>query len=333
MKLLIRVDGYHKIGLGHIYRTIALAIYLKDHEILFVSNKKHKLGIKLIEEHQFNLKIFSTNEECDEIITNFKPDIIINDILDTNIDYIEYFKKKKIFIVNFEDLGEGAKKADLIINALYEQENYNKNYYSGKDYYILREEFQQIGQKRVKKEVTRILITFGGTDPNNYTERVLNIINDLKIKKINVSVVLGLGYKNYSQLKKRAENLEFNLTLKQNVKNISKYMYEADIIFTSAGRTIYEIVSIGTPTIVLAQNERELLHTFANGKNGIINLGLGYKISNEIIKENLIKLINDFDLRKKLNQGMLKNDLTRGIKNVINLILNEYEEFQQRLIK
>ncbi len=43
---------------------------------------------------------------------------------------------------------------------------------------------------------------------------------------------------------------------------IAKYMLNADIIFSSAGRTIYEIASISTPAIILAQNERELTHFF-----------------------------------------------------------------------
>ena len=33
-------------------------------------------------------------------------------------------------------------------------------------------------------------------------------------------------------------------------------MHKADLAFTSAGRTVYEIASLGTPLIILAQNDR-----------------------------------------------------------------------------
>jgi len=327
--IIICVDGYNVIGLGHIYRTISLANRLKDHNVLFVSKKKHQLGIDLIKNHNLNLKVFDTIREFWDIISNFSPSIVINDILDTKVDYINSLKEKKIFVVNFEDLGKGSKIADLIINALYEGKRNTGYYYWGKDYYILREEFHNIGNTEIKKEVKNILITYGGTDPNNYSKKVLDVINNLNLKDLKINIILGLGYKQPELLKQSVKDYKLDLTIKQNVKNISTYMYQADIAFTSAGRTVYELASIGTPTIVLAQNEREVLHTFADEKNGIINLGLGYNCSDEEIKDVFLKLTNDFEFRKNVHNLMLKNKLKSGINNVINLIFSQYEKFQE----
>ncbi|GAI95785.1 unnamed protein product, partial [marine sediment metagenome] len=259
------------------------------------------------------------------------PHIIFNDILDTSVDYIEYIKEKNIFTVNFEDLGEGSAKADIVINALYDKKNGFENYYWGKDYYILREEFQKIDQKTIEKVVKKILITFGGTDPNNYTKKVLELLNDLDLKNIEIFIVVGLGYTKCDDLIKFSQDLNHKFIIKKNVKNISAYMYDADLIFTSAGRTVYEIASIGVPTIVLAQNDRELLHTFANKKNGFLNLGLGYKVSNEKIKKLIILLINDYDLRKEMSCLMLNQNLKSGIYNVIKLIFKYYENFRKEV--
>lgn len=43
---------------------------------------------------------------------------------------------------------------------------------------------------------------------------------------------------------------------------------------------------MGVPTIVLAENEREQLHTFAQMDNGFINLGLGSEVSDEDLASN-----------------------------------------------
>ena len=74
-------------------------------------------------------------------------------------------------------------------------------------------------------------------------------------------------------------------------------MLEADLIFTSAGRTTYEVASIGVPTIVLAQNDRELTHFFASSEFGFINLGLGYNVSNELLLKEFIELVNHTSFR------------------------------------
>ena len=328
-RILIRTDGYNEIGLGHIYRTLALANQLIDHELLFVTKQEYELGIKLIKENNYRLEIIRNPEDLEKIISEFKPYIVINDILDTKLTYIELLKNKGIFVVNFEDLGEGAKKADLVINALYRRKNFLENHFWGKDYYILREEFHLVGKKKISKEVKNILISYGGTDPNNYTEKVLDILESLNIKNLKVNAILGLGYKTPDKLREKAKRYSFEVNVMQHINHISKYMYEADIALTAAGRTVYELASIGVPTIVLVENERGLLHTFAREENGIINVGLGIKIPDEEIKKALVRLINDFELRKKNNLLMLKNNLRSGISNVLGLIFSEYEKFEE----
>ncbi|MEJ2249417.1 MAG: hypothetical protein P8Y70_12030 [Candidatus Lokiarchaeota archaeon] len=146
-KILIRVDGYREIGFGHIYRMITLANRLIDHELLFVSNETFMDGIELIKNSNYPVKFFQSDKDYFKIIENFNPDIVLNDILDTDQNYIQKLKDKNIFVVNFEDLGKGAENANLVINALYERKNFLENHYWGKEYYILREEFHLIPKK------------------------------------------------------------------------------------------------------------------------------------------------------------------------------------------
>ena len=95
---------------------------------------------------------------------------------------------------------------------------------------------------------------------------------------------------------------------------------QADLIFTRAGRTVYEVASIGTPAIVMAQNEREMTHFFASVEYGFSNLGLGYEVSNEDIMFEFISLVNSFEGRKHMSELMKKQDLKSGRKRVHKLI-------------
>ena len=103
-------------------------------------------------------------------------------------------------------------------------------------------------------------------------------------------------------------------------------MLEADIIFTSAGRTVYEVASLGIPCIVLAQNSRELTHYFASSENGFVNLGLGTKNNSVEILTAFENLVVDSQKRNNASNLMSKTDFMNGRKTVINLIKNEIEK-------
>lgn len=48
--ILIRVEGYSEIGLGHVYRGLSLAYSLMDHNVTFVTSSKSDLAIKKLED-------------------------------------------------------------------------------------------------------------------------------------------------------------------------------------------------------------------------------------------------------------------------------------------
>jgi len=195
------------------------------------------------------------------------------------------------------------------------------NHYFGHKYFLLRDEFIYSPQKEIG-DVKRILLTFGGVDPNNYTFKVLESIYDYSQNiGIEIDVITGFGYNQYDSLKRFK-----NINLLKNVTNISDYMLEADIIFTSAGRTVYEIASIATPAIVLAQNNRELTHLFASRENGFLNLGLGYTLDNQVILDNFKNLVENVEIRKHMNRVMRDNSLKKGRKRVKKLIFDLIEE-------
>lgn len=369
-RVVIKTDATNEIGTGHIYRGLAIASKLPNHEVLFLLDEDKKLGIEIIESYNYpylthkstknHINFESDNNNSNNSNSNFNsiiednsinssididnkddghynndlmekikeydPDIVINDILNTSYEYISLLKKNNYFVVNFEDIGDGAKVADIVFDALYEHQIPSKNVYSGYKYYILKDEFYFQKQKEIKKHdsVNEILLTFGGTDPNDLTRKTLNAILNSKYNGI-ITIILGLGYKDKKGIKKEF-NKHSNVEIFENVKNISEYMYKADLIFTSAGRTMYEIASIGVPCICLCQNNRELTHTFANAKNGFINLGLGKDINEDEIIDTMENLISNTNIRIEMNKRMLNIDLKHGFENIMNIVKNKYKK-------
>jgi CMP-N-acetylneuraminic acid synthetase/spore coat polysaccharide biosynthesis predicted glycosyltransferase SpsG len=322
--ILIRTDGYSQIGLGHIYRGLLLASNLIDHEVRFVLSKKSDIGLEKIKNSYYPYDVIDKDEDIVNLIEKYNCDIVINDILDTDKGYILNLKQTGVRVVNFEDLGPGAEIADAVINDLYEKQKEGNHYFWGSDYYCIRDEFLLAKPKEFSHVVKEVLILFGGTDPCDLTQRLLDVVISLpKDLDIKYTFILGMGYKKTNELIKKIERVNLNIEVIQDVKLMTEYMGKADIAISSQGRTMLELASMAVPTILLAQNTRELHHEFGYLKNGFINLGLGKEVDNQTIRETLIWLINSPQIRYQMRKQMLSVDLRSGIKRVIKIILGE----------
>lgn len=321
-KIVLRCDGYKELGMGHIYHCLTLAYSLTGNEVMFVTNKSCKEGLKKIQESYMPYITIRNNEEFFEFLEKYKPDIIVNDCLDTEKEYIKTLKKLCKKVVTIEDLGSGAKYADVVINALYEKKN-NPNEYCGEQYVCLRNEFLVSKPTTFKEKVRNVLVLFGGTDPSNLTKKIYNMAkeNHKNYPYINYTFITGIGYDCEENQIVTDEN--YNIKVLKCISNVSEYMSEADMAFTSQGRTVYELATMGVPSIVLAQNKREQLHTFAQMNNGFINLGLGNEVLDERIQDTFDWLVRTPQIRKEMRELMLKKDIKNGIYNEIEVILSK----------
>ena len=325
-RVAIIVNAYDEIGTGHVHRCLSIASKLVFHEVLFLLDEQYQLGIDIVDSYNYPYKIYDGDDELLNILRQYSPQVVINDILNTTREYVTSLKDEGYFVVNFQDLGTGTEVADVVFDALYEHEIGGNNVFTGHKYYILKDEFYFQPQKVITAEVNNILITFGGTDLNNFTEKVIDSILSTSYQG-RINVILGLGYDGIERLIEKYEPNP-SIQIYQNVSDISEFMFQADIIFTSAGRTMYEVCSLGVPTICLCQNERQMKHVFANSSNGFINMGLGVDVERQTIIDEFINLVNNFDLRVEMNQKMLNVDLKDGFENIWSIIREEYRKFE-----
>ncbi|AMD18131.1 cytidyltransferase [Methanobrevibacter sp. YE315] len=325
-KIAIVVNAYNEIGTGHVYRCLSIASKLVFHEVLFLLDEKHELGINLIKNNNYSFKTYEDEEDLLNILKEYSPQIVINDILDTSYEYMSLLKSDGYFVVNFEDLGVGTDLADVVFDALYEHDAGEPNIFTGHKYYILKDEFYFQPEKIISQEVKNVLITFGGTDPNNFTEFALDSILATNYEG-RINVVVGLGYSDLDKLISKYESNPL-VQIYKNVSNISEFMFKADIVFTSAGRTMYEICSLGIPTICLCQNDREKSHVFGNSSNGFINMGYGVDVTQQELIDEFVNLVNDYHLRVEMSEKMLSIDLKNGFENIWAIIREEYRKFE-----
>ena len=323
-KIVLRADGYKLIGMGHIYHCLTLAYNLIGHDIMLVTKKGCGEGIKKLEESHLPYKVIADDNDFIKFLTDYKPDIIVNDCLDTDAEYIKRLKNLCPRVVTIEDMGEGAAYADVVINALYSGKN-DGHIYSGEDYICLRDEFIIAEPKDFSPKVLNMLALFGGTDPSNLTLRIYDMAKKLhsRYPDIKFTFITGLGY---DCEKNGVVSLpDCNIEVIRDVKFVSPYMKRADLAFTSQGRTVYEFASLGVPAVVLAQNSREQLHAFAQMENGFFNLGLGSEVSTETIERTFEFLVSTPQVRESMRRLMLSHErqLKSGVEREVSLILGK----------
>lgn len=325
-RIAIVVNAYDAIGTGHMYRCLSIASKLVFHDIMFMIDEAHPLGIKMVEENNYPYKIYDGKDDLIKCLREYSPQMVINDISDTSREYVTILKNEGYFVVNFEDVGLGSEVADVVFDDLYEHDNNEKNVFTDYKYYILKDEFYSQPQKVITPEVNNVLVTFGVNDSSNLTEKVVDSILATSYEG-RINVILGVGYGGLEEIISKYESNQA-VQIYQNVSNISEFVIKADLIFASSNRSVYDICSLGIPTICLCQDERELTHVFANPNNGFINMGLGENVGRQEIIDEFVNLVNDYELRVEMNRKMLSIDLKNGFENIWAILREEYRKFE-----
>ncbi len=323
-KIWINVIGNSLIGMWHIYRQLEIAFLLNVKPIFFV-RKWNDLAEMKIKDSFYPVIAYENDKEFIEYLNKFNISVLINDILDTTEDFILNIRKSTLVkkIINFEDMGTGRKHADVVINDLYNFISPYKNEYYWWQYAILRHDVLFKEKNQFNSKCENIVITCGGTDPNNLTLIYLNFLKELQFKG-NVKIILWLWYSidKEKQLIKFIDTVPFNVEIKKDISNMWKELSNIDLALTSNGRTIYEIAHLNIPYVSIAQNDREMLHTFAIHSWWGRFLGrydtLDFKKSLLILE----KIISYNNIRKKYYDNLLTYDFKDNINRVLNLILD-----------
>jgi spore coat polysaccharide biosynthesis predicted glycosyltransferase SpsG len=319
-RICFRVVGDRETGLGHAYRALTLAERLIDHDIRFIVRSDHALAAQLIRERFHRVDVVEPGEEL-AALREVDPHLIVNDVLDTGKAEMETLKELGAALVNFEDLGPGAALADSVVNSMYDApgSSAGPNAHHGVSYCVLRDEFYSVDPIEVRPDVREVLLLFGGTDPNDLTRRCLRWLLALP-GDWRITVVSGLGYPHSGELERIAAAAPRPVEVVVDTRIVSRYMARADLAITSAGRTVYELASLGVPMLVIPQNDRECQHGFALDSPGVIALPRASELSQLEFLGALHDLLSSEDLRRSLHRSLLDSDIRSGIERTLGVI-------------
>lgn len=317
MKIAIRADGGTKIGMGHIQRCLALAHRLKrkNAEVIFIFQKNEIVkeeiekkgfkGVKIREEIGSEDDLSLTSK----IIKEKNTDILITDSYAFTQDYLVEIKERVPSLVSIDDLCKFPFPSDIVINQNigaeeldYRSLNGKTKFLLGPKYALLREEFADLGERKIKKGVQSILITLGGVDNFNLTPKILKVLDKIR-EDFNITVIVGPFFKNLSEIEKVIKRMKKEVNLIYNPSSVSKLMLSSDLAISGGGITSYELAATGTPALSFCLANNQLKSIKGVEKEGmIINLGWGNRFNEEGLYAKASNLIKNFELRKRMSE-------------------------------
>ncbi len=289
--ILIKTIGSSEIGMGHVYRSLALAKELeKDSKVIFHVNDDPQ--VKALVQGQG--ASYFVDEDMESLVTQERIDLFLLDQLSRDDGLFQRLKSQfpHLRIVALDYFDYENEFVDAIINLFNHNlqkpkpDRDNVQYYEGLEYAIIRDEFQNyISQERsIPQRISRVLVTFGGIDSRDNTKRALQLLGMAGIRDIEVNVVFGPLWKGGLPTV-AADDIHVHHSISASA--MADLMAEADLAFCGPGTTMMELLSVGTPAIVLPQNlleERFALHV---GEKGAIKV-----IKDEAQREDISYICN-----------------------------------------
>jgi UDP-2,4-diacetamido-2,4,6-trideoxy-beta-L-altropyranose hydrolase len=316
MKIAIRADGGATIGMGHIMRTLVLAEELaKDNQVFYVckvekeidfseggltglklAGNKYYKGIEKVLSQGFKV-VYLKEDKVIEALKNVEADLLITDSYD--VDEVYFDETKTIFnkTAYIDDLNSIKYNVDFIINqncgaeGLIYKANQSTVLMTGLKYVMLRKEFRNLKPKKIFSNIGDIMITVGGSDANNLTEKLLEAVSDLKY---NFHIIIGPSFHNKNLFIKYKKS---NIFFYENADMLS-IMSSCDLAISACGSTIYELAACGVPTLGIVLAHNQIFAAREMEKAGtLINLGDYTNLENDILKNKIKQLSNNKELR------------------------------------
>ncbi|MGB3995647.1 MAG: glycosyltransferase, partial [Acetomicrobium sp.] len=193
--------------------------------------------------------------------------------------------------------------ADIVLNQnIHADEDLYRNRASytklllGTRYVLLRREFLRWqGYRREIPEIARkMLVTMGGSDPQNVTLKVLQALKNIDIDGFEAVCVVGGSNPHYGALKDFVETANLPVRIERDVKDMSQLMAWADVAITAGGTTCWELAFMGVPFVGLSRAKQEAILLQETTRIGMsLNMGEHQNLEPCDISEVLMRLIKD----------------------------------------
>jgi UDP-2,4-diacetamido-2,4,6-trideoxy-beta-L-altropyranose hydrolase len=340
-RILFRADASERIGSGHVMRCLTLANALRAEaaECVFVAASMPESLVRRVQfaGHETLLlpeaalasdraieEIWGETEQardsadCLEAITGRSFDWVIVDHYGLDRVWETALRCVVPHIMVIDDLANRSHHCDLLLdqNLGRKPADYadlvppSAKILAGPQYALLRPEFAAARPAALKRRevatLSRLLISLGGSDPDNVTGRVLSILNDMVLPEgVRITAVLGALAGSLDAVRASAAKMRYPTEVLVDVRDMAALMSECDLAIGAAGATAWERCCLGLPSlvVVLAENQRP-------GAEALARAGAAVTISLEALPSFHLKAF--FAPASGASQAMIMSTVAAG---------------------
>jgi UDP-2,4-diacetamido-2,4,6-trideoxy-beta-L-altropyranose hydrolase len=319
--LLIRADANVAMGTGHVMRCLALAQAWQDaggRAVFAMADPSSWVRERLGNEPVGILGISaSAGTEQDARLTvalarEHAVAWVVVDGYQFGVDYQQALKSAGFKVLFLDDYGHaGHYYADLVLNQnlsangnAYENREPYTRLLLGPQYCLLRKEFNVWREWR--REIVpvghRVLVTMGGSDPENFTERAIDTLNLIGDDNLEATIVAGGSNARSELLERIAAAMGKKIGLRRDVSNMAELMAWADVAVSAAGTTCWEMCLLGLPALLidLAENQTPVAREL-DRRGCAIHLGSPHDVSSAKLAEQLERLLSSKEDRQAMS--------------------------------
>lgn len=319
--LLIRADASLVMGTGHVMRCLALAQAWQDDggsAIFAMAGTAPLVPARLGKESVGILEISAAaGSEKDAAQTvalarKHDADWVVVDGYQFGADYQKALKSAGLKLLFLDDYGHGERYcADVVLNqnvaadeSLYRNRESYTRLLLGPNYCSLRREFNSWREWRreIPSVGHRVLLTMGGSDPENFTEQAINALNCVEDDDLEAAVVVGGSNVHFESLECSAAKTGKRVSLHRDVSNMAERMAWADIAVSAAGTTCWEMCLLALPAVLvdLAENQTSIAQEL-DRQGCAIHLGRPSDVSAQKLARQVEGLLRSWEHRQAIS--------------------------------
>ncbi|WP_113907259.1 UDP-2,4-diacetamido-2,4,6-trideoxy-beta-L-altropyranose hydrolase [Aliidiomarina celeris] len=194
---------------------------------------------------------------------------------------------------------------------------------AGLDYSLLRPEFRNAkNQAKERQQLNNIVITLGGADVQNVTQKILERLLTLDGVVAQISVILGASNPHFTSVIATASRfVKTKVKVQQGINTMAEEFLQADLAIGAAGGTSWERCALGLPTIVVKLAANQGLAAGA-----LSATGAAVQLDCAEIEQSLPQVLKQFltspdKLRRMSNKAFALVD-AKGVERVIESMMS-----------
>ncbi len=263
--ILFRCDASVSMGTGHVMRCLTLADELagRSAECVFVSAAGTQDLVPALP-----YPVLPPEK------LPFGAALAVIDHYGLDAAYEALVRSQTRAVMSIDDQPNRRHHCDLLLDQTHgrvaeeyrELAPHNSVVLAGAGYALLRPQFAQARPASLARRhgaLRRLLVTLGGTDPDNVTGQVIDAISRSGLA-LDVDVVMGAKAPHLDTVRAQAATLAGAKVL-VGVGDMAALMTEADLAIGAAGTTTWERCCLGLPSLmlVIADNQKDIARLVA----------------------------------------------------------------------